>query len=61
VFLVKHCNDTRIVSPDLRELLIQTLNSLLQNPDYIRVFEEKPEARYFNVADLIDVLTDFLF
>eukprot|EP01117_Protostelium_nocturnum_P008236 TRINITY_DN2939_c0_g2_i1.p1 TRINITY_DN2939_c0_g2~~TRINITY_DN2939_c0_g2_i1.p1 ORF type:complete len:1088 (-),score=416.38 TRINITY_DN2939_c0_g2_i1:26-3289(-) len=42
-FLIEHFNDKRIINPDIRDFLLQSLSVLLQYHDFVRVFE-RPEV-----------------
>ena len=43
-FLAAHFDDSRIVNPDVREMLLQTLGVLLQHRPYVVAFEDEPVA-----------------
>lgn len=38
-FLIKHFTDKRVINPDVRDILLQSLSVLLQYADYVRAFE----------------------
>lgn len=44
-FIVKHFSDDRIVHPDSRDQLLQSVSILLQSKQYVKAFEENEYAR----------------
>uniref|UniRef100_A0A0A9GDP5 RING-type E3 ubiquitin transferase n=1 Tax=Arundo donax TaxID=35708 RepID=A0A0A9GDP5_ARUDO len=42
--VVKHFDDTRIVNPDLKDLLLQSISVLVQYKEFMHVFENNQEA-----------------
>ncbi|XRA97558.1 E3 ubiquitin-protein ligase RKP [Pycnococcus provasolii] len=44
-FLTKHLDDSRILSPDTKDVLLQSLLVLLQYPEYVRAFEVCSSSR----------------
>ena len=44
-FVVKHFNDARIIHPDSRDQLLQSVSVLLQSKQYVRAFEKNAYAR----------------
>lgn len=44
-FVVKHFNDARIIHPDSRDQLLQSVSVLLQSKQYVRAFEKNEYAR----------------
>jgi Kip1 ubiquitination-promoting complex protein 1 len=42
--VVKHFDDTRIVNPDLKDLLLQSISVLVQYKEFMFVFENNREA-----------------
>ncbi|XP_018676963.2 E3 ubiquitin-protein ligase RKP isoform X2 [Musa acuminata AAA Group] len=43
-FVVKHFNDPRILSADIKDLLLHSISSLVQCKDYLVAFEDNKEA-----------------
>lgn len=43
-FVVKHFNDPRILSADIKDLLLQSISVLVQYKDYMIAFENNKEA-----------------
>jgi len=52
-FIVDHFDDKRIINPDIRDLLIQSLSVLLQYQDFIRVFEQENFDRKKLISSLL--------
>lgn len=43
-FVVRHFNDPRILSADIKDLLLHSISSLVQCKDYLIAFENNKEA-----------------
>lgn len=52
-FLVKHFADKRILNPDVRDGLLQSISVLLQYKEYHASFEENQEAREHMIPSLL--------
>jgi len=53
-FLILHFDDKRIINPDVRDLLLQSISVLLQYPDFVRTFERQDiDRQHFMKALLI--------
>jgi len=52
-FLVKHFADKRILNPDVRDGLLQSISVLLQYKEYHASFEENEEAREHMIPSLL--------
>ena len=51
--LVRHFADPRIVNPDIRDAMLQSISVLLQYKEYVAVFEANEEARRRMVPALL--------
>ena len=51
--LVRHFADVRIVNPDIRDAMLQSISVLLQYKEYVGVFEGNEEARRLMVPALL--------
>jgi Kip1 ubiquitination-promoting complex protein 1 len=51
--MVRHFADVRIVNPDIRDAMLQSISVLLQYKEYVGVFEANPEARRSMVPALL--------
>jgi hypothetical protein len=52
-FLVNHFGDKRIINPDIRDLLLQSISVLLQYSDYVKCFEVNETAREKMIGTLL--------
>mmetsp|Transcript_34159 Transcript_34159/g.87346 ORF Transcript_34159/g.87346 Transcript_34159/m.87346 type:complete len:796 (-) Transcript_34159:86-2473(-) len=52
-FLVTHFSDARIINPDLRDVLLQSISMLLQYREYVTAFEQSPVAREQLISSLL--------
>eukprot|EP00850_Spirogloea_muscicola_P003185 SM000012S25447 [mRNA] locus=s12:1115664:1123627:- [translate_table: standard] len=52
-FLVTHVIDSRIINPDIRDMLLQSISVLLQYKEYVAAFEVNPAARKHMVPALL--------
>ena len=46
-FFVNHFADKRIINPELRDVLLQSISVLLQYEDYFKVFEDPSNIFFF--------------
>ena len=51
--LVKHFADTRVVNPDIRDAMLQSVSVLLQYKEFVAVFEQNDAARDMMVPSLL--------
>ena len=51
--LVRHFHDDRVVNPDIRDAMLQSISVLLQYREYVDVFERNEEARDAMVPALL--------
>ena len=51
--LVRHFADERVVNPDVRDMMLQSVSVLLQYKEYVAVFEANEEARREMVPSLL--------
>jgi Kip1 ubiquitination-promoting complex protein 1 len=51
--LVRHFHDDRVVNPDIRDAMLQSISVLLQYREYVDVFEKNDEARDAMVPALL--------
>ena len=51
--LVRHFHDDRVVNPDIRDAMLQSISVLLQYREYVDVFEKNEEARDAMVPALL--------
>eukprot|EP01113_Clastostelium_recurvatum_P010212 TRINITY_DN15028_c0_g1_i1.p1 TRINITY_DN15028_c0_g1~~TRINITY_DN15028_c0_g1_i1.p1 ORF type:complete len:1218 (-),score=158.09 TRINITY_DN15028_c0_g1_i1:25-3678(-) len=58
-FFILHFPDVRIANPDMRDVLLQSVSSLLQNNEYVRVFEENSTARQHLIPSLLSSFDNF--
>ena len=52
--LVRHFPDNRVVNPDVRDAMLQSISALLQYREYVDVFEKNEEARDALVPALLE-------
>eukprot|EP00898_Chlorokybus_atmophyticus_P004629 jgi/Chlat1/5167/Chrsp33S05151 len=52
-FLVTHFNDARIVNPDIRDVLLQSISVLLQYKEYVTAFEKNEAAQKSMIPSLM--------
>jgi Kip1 ubiquitination-promoting complex protein 1 len=52
-FLVLHFNDDRIVNPDVRDVMFQSISVLLQYRDFVVAFEENKSAQEVFIESLL--------
>ena len=53
-FLVLHFNDERIVNPDVRDVMFQSISVLLQYRDFVVAFEENKSAQEVFIESLLE-------
>lgn len=52
-FLIFHFDDKRIINPDLRDLLLQSISVLLQYQDFVKIFELPQVNGYHLIRQLL--------
>ena len=60
-FLTRHLDDKRILSPDTKDVFVQSLLVLLQYPDYVRAFETCSSSRTLLAPTLLRVFNEALW
>ena len=52
--LVLHFNDERVVNPDVRDIILQSINMTLHHSEFLHIFERNLEARTHMIPKLLD-------
>ena len=52
--LVRHFSDTRIVNPDVRDIILQSMSMMLQHEQFVPAFEGNLSAKKGLVRKLLD-------